>query len=192
VRTLQGHRREIYALEFSADGRTLVSASGDRTIRLWDMATILDPNTEPTHRVLVPPEGHNKSNVAFTSVAIAEYAGREYVAAGSLDGGVRVWDATPGGPCEVIQILREHEDSVYGVKFIFGLRSGLGIVSGSLDKTLKKWELVVSGENGETACVKTFKGHKVIELIFISIFLLMMSVTGCYTCYIRSARRPEL
>jgi WD40 repeat protein len=39
VRTLTGHTRKVVSLEFSPDGKRLVSGSWDRTARLWDVAT---------------------------------------------------------------------------------------------------------------------------------------------------------
>jgi WD40 repeat protein len=33
---LPGHSDYVYALAFSPDGKTLVSSSGDTTLRLWD------------------------------------------------------------------------------------------------------------------------------------------------------------
>jgi len=36
---LQGHQQEIYSLEFSRDGGFIVSGSGDKSARIWDMAT---------------------------------------------------------------------------------------------------------------------------------------------------------
>ncbi len=34
---LEGHQQEIYSVEFSRDGRLIVSGSSDRTVRIWDM-----------------------------------------------------------------------------------------------------------------------------------------------------------
>lgn len=34
---LQGHMQEIYSLDFSRDGRFLVSGSGDKSARIWDV-----------------------------------------------------------------------------------------------------------------------------------------------------------
>ena len=39
-----GHQQEIYALEFSSDGRLLISGSGDKTARVWDVGTLLGMN----------------------------------------------------------------------------------------------------------------------------------------------------
>jgi WD40 repeat protein len=31
------HEQEVYSLEFSRNGRLIVSGSGDKTVRIWDM-----------------------------------------------------------------------------------------------------------------------------------------------------------
>jgi general transcriptional corepressor TUP1 len=93
---------------------------------------------------------------------------------------VRIWDVQTGA---LIERLKGHKDSVYSIAFT---PDGKGLVSGSLDKTLKHWDvgpllrspvrkeaLAQSGstpstasgkrEGGEkgSACTLNFNGHKV-------------------------------
>ena len=97
-----------------------------------------------------------------TTVAISP-DGR-YVAAGSLDRSVRVWDTTSGYLIERLEGAEGHQDSVYSVAFA---PNGRDLVSGSLDKTIKMWELtpprglIPSGGPKGGKCVRTFEGHKV-------------------------------
>ena len=86
-----------------------------------------------------------------------------YVAAGSLDKSVRVWDTTNGNLVERLEGVDGHQDSVYSVAFA---PNGRDLVSGSLDKTIKMWELSpprVGGHvnRGPGKGIRTFEGHKV-------------------------------
>ena len=99
-----------------------------------------------------------------TTVAISP-DGR-FVAAGSLDKSVRIWDTQTGVLVERTEGEQGHKDSVYSVAFAPG---GSHLVSGSLDKTIRMWKLSNSGrdfrmqpgphpKSGE--CVRVFEGHK--------------------------------
>jgi WD40 repeat protein len=39
LQTLEGHSSSVYSVVFSPDGSKLASGSGDRTVRVWDVAT---------------------------------------------------------------------------------------------------------------------------------------------------------
>merc|ERR1712187_383504 len=71
-------------------------------------------------------------------------------------------DTTTGYLVERLETPDGHRDSVYSVAFA---PNGRDLVSGSLDKTIKLWELNVprgynSGSVKPGKCVRTFEGHK--------------------------------
>jgi glucose repression regulatory protein TUP1 len=122
-----GHQQEIYSLDLSLDGRLIVSGSGDKTARIWDM-------NDGSSKVLTTDDPDSLNNdFEVTSVAISPNG--QLVAAGSLDRAVRIWDVATG---VLVERLQGHRDSVYSVAFT---PDGKGLVSGSLDKTLKYWDI---------------------------------------------------
>ncbi|EKM75141.1 hypothetical protein AGABI1DRAFT_46849, partial [Agaricus bisporus var. burnettii JB137-S8] len=156
-----GHQQEIHSLNFSPDGRHLVSGSNG-SIGIWDMV-------DGTSKFLTIEDlGPSHSNAGITSVAISPNG--QYVAAGSLDTIVRIWNIRSG---VFVENLKGHSDSVYSVAFT---PDGKGLVSGSLDKTLKYWNIEALGRrqrrrpvmtgNYETGydegnrCTMNFTGHK--------------------------------
>ncbi len=81
VALLTGHTRRVLSVAFSPDGKTIVSGSDDRTVRLWEVDTGTHTRTLTGHtrRVL---------SVAFSPDG-------KTIASGSYDGTVLLWELTP-------------------------------------------------------------------------------------------------
>ena len=123
-----GHQQEICSLDFSRDGRLIISGSADNTIRIWDMHN-------GTSKVLNISDSDGFEFSHIMSVTISPDAA--LVAAGNLDDIVRIWDVATGA---LLERLQGHKDSIHSVAFT---SDGRGLVSGSLDKSVKYWDVSV-------------------------------------------------
>lgn len=125
--TLQGHTQDVYALEF-VDEDWIVSGSGDHSLRLWNV-------TSGECRCTVESKNSDSVDSGITSLAVA--SDRKRVVTGSLDRLVRVYDLSlKTATLKLATTLEGHADSVYSVAFD---ESDGSVLSGSLDKTIRKW-----------------------------------------------------
>jgi hypothetical protein len=80
--TLKGHTEWIGSVAYSPDGKALASASGDKTIKLWDAKTGKEMTTLKGH-------ANSVASVAFCPEG-------KTLASGSWDNTIKLWDVASG------------------------------------------------------------------------------------------------
>lgn len=114
----------IFGIEFSRDGKTLVTGNFNGTVKLWDMAS---------GRVLQTLDGH--TNLVYKGVLSPD---EKVIASCSLDHKIKLWDVATG---RELRTLTGHTDGVKAVAFS---PDGKLLASVSNDGTLRLWD-VLSG-----------------------------------------------
>ncbi|HYR86543.1 MAG TPA: TIR domain-containing protein [Terriglobia bacterium] len=136
VRTLAGHTRPVYAVAVTADGRRAVSASSDRTLKVWDLASGIEllTLTADTRAVAIMVDGLR----AITA---------------SDDQALRLWDLQLG---RELATLRSHENRVDSLALS---GDGRWAVSGAiLEPEVIVWDL-------EKLCrVRKLTGNRVLAI----------------------------
>jgi WD40 repeat protein len=142
VRRFQGLTDMIEGLAVSSDGKTIASASRDRTLRLWNAATgeelrSLGKSDRPLTRVAFAPDGHT-------------------LAVGDWDGLVVVWDLDRGA--EVRRFQLNHG----GVESLAFAPDGRSLAAGSGARPIRLWDMATGedlpgpDDSARTACYAIF------------------------------------
>lgn len=179
LHTLTGHSKNVFCVRFSPDGKSLVSGSGDSTIRVWDVNSgallkTLSVNTNGAENivcgVVFSKDGKNLASCDWgQSPKVWDFASGKLVQAFraksslclaySPDGQLLASGDDSTGKCikiwdvntgNLVRRMVGHADSVYSIGFS---PDGRTIVSASGDKTVKIWD--VSTGN----LLRTLVGH---------------------------------
>jgi WD40 repeat protein len=132
-RLFAGHTAQLWDVAVSPDGARALTASRDKTLILWDLATGAKLRTLTGHTKVV-------RQVAFSPDGAAAVSS-------SQDGTLIVWDLASGA---ARLTLTGHADEVHAVAFS---PDGKTVLSGSDDKTLMLWD-AATGQ-----LIRTLNGH---------------------------------
>lgn len=133
LRSYTGHTAAIYSVSWSPKGDKFVTASRDKSVRVW---TVQDS------QVKTMKGGHNGLVLSCDFSPTGDH-----VVSSSEDHNIKIWNVKDGSK---VVSLKGHTDKVYSVQYN---SSGAYIVSGSCDRTVRVW-------NADTgSAIVELKGH---------------------------------
>ena len=133
---LLGHMNEAWSVVFSHDGRLVATASGDKTIKLWDRDTGKTINTLSGH--------------VGGILSVAFSPDDKIIASGGDEHIVRIWDISLG---EQRAVLKGHNDSVTSVAFS---SDGTILATASRDQSVILWRATTRSEVDEHTGITEF------------------------------------
>ncbi|MEM8809592.1 MAG: WD40 repeat domain-containing protein, partial [Cyanobacteria bacterium P01_G01_bin.38] len=133
--TFTGHKAVIYSTAFEPVSQTVATASQDGTVKLWDRQgnlqhTMTDVDSKFVHSVAFSADG-------------------QLLATAGGEGVIKLWTAAG----KFIREIKAHTEPIVQIAFDPAEPDSSRLVSASLDKTLKLWNIKAGQE------IQTFTGH---------------------------------
>ncbi|MFO1497892.1 MAG: protein kinase [Verrucomicrobiota bacterium] len=123
---LKGHSDVIGSVDFSPDGKRILTGSRDATAKVWDAVTGANLLTLRGHSLEIEPSKFSPDG--------------KRIVTGSVDQTVRIWDAVTGTN---LLTFKGHRSEIVSVAFSPDDRL---VITGSLDGTAKVWNAEATGE----------------------------------------------
>nr|WP_263627830.1 NB-ARC domain-containing protein [Komarekiella delphini-convector] len=184
IKTLIGHDHEVFSVAFhpipptplnKGEGGILASASGDKTVKLWNIydgkcLRTLTGHTDWVRCVAFSPDGQTLASSGADHTiklwdvtqgkclrtlqahtgwvrSVVFSTDEQTLASGSGDRTIKIWNYHTG---ECLQTYTGHTNSVYSIAYSPDSKI---LVSGSGDRTIKLWDCQTH------TCIKTLHGH---------------------------------
>ncbi|MDZ8187551.1 MAG: caspase family protein [Nostoc sp. ChiSLP02] len=171
---LEGHSAEVSSVSFSPDGKTIVSASNDKTAIIWGhdgtKLRTLTGHTGTVRSVSFSPDGQTIATASFDRtvklwrtkdgslirtlnghtaevLSLSWSTNGETIATGSADGTAKIWKVSDG---HLLRTFSGYRDFVNCVSFS---PDGEILAIASADKTVKLWSV------SDGALRQTLQGH---------------------------------
>ena len=128
--TLEGHSEAVLNVSFSPDGKALASASGDTTVRIWDLET---------ETPLFTCEGHK-----HWVLLVAFSPDCSKVASGGMDNNIIIWNATTGE--QIGKVLKGHNQFITSLSWepMIASYESRRLASSSKDQSVRIWDTISS------------------------------------------------
>lgn len=185
------HGGPINCVVFMPDGKSFISGSVDKTIKIWDFDTgkeicVIKGHKSEINSISVSADGRQivsgsndhlvklwkSENGALINefrghkgpiISVAFTGDAKYILSASRDKTIKLWDVTKK---RLMNTFTGHKGAVYSIDFNV---DGKQIVSGSQDQTIKLWNVTtieeictIKGHNSPVYCVRFSKDGKYI------------------------------